>query len=358
MAQAPDLSARRAELTPQAAAFHDDGTGRRWTFADVEAEAIRLAAAFGSRGIVPGDRVGVLSLNRAEVFVALFAARKAGVVLVPLNWRAPVAELAPLAAKTGLRHLIHDSAHAATAASLGLPRLPMRDSGGFGLSETAFASVPVAEDDPWYLLFTSGTTGQPKAVIQTARMAAAVATNLAQAMGLTGSDRSVCYLPLFHTAGINLFALPLFQWGGFSHVLPRFDASRLISLMQAGEVTQFFGVPTIWQSLAAHPDLAAARLDRIRGLASGGAALTDTLIQEFAARVAIIRNGFGMTETGPTGFLIDAEAAVARIGSVGKPQMLTEARRDGDAGVFWRPASNGRGIPGWVAGNRRCRAAR
>jgi fatty-acyl-CoA synthase len=330
MAHAPDLAARRAGLTPQATAFLDHGTGRRWTFADVDAEAVRLATALAEMGLVPGDRIGVLSLNRAEVFVALFAARKAGLVLCPLNWRAPLAELAPLVAQVGLSAVIHDAAHAGLAAALGLRCLPMLDAGGYGLPDAAaLPPVAVDEDAPWYLLFTSGTTGRPKAVIQTARMAVAVAVNLAQAMAITPQDRSVCYLPLFHTAGINLFALPLFQWGGHSHILPRFDADRLLALIGAGEVTQFFGVPTIWQAFAAHPGLADARLDRVRGLASGGATLPEPLIRAFAAQGAIIRNGFGMTETGPTGFLIDAEAAVLRIGSVGKPQLLTEARLEG-----------------------------
>lgn len=329
MAQAPDFSARRAGLTPEGPAFFDHGTGRNWTFAGIDAEAMRLAAALTGMGLRPGDRVGVLALNRAEVFVALFAARKAGLILCPLNWRAPLAELAPLVAQVGLAALIHDAAHADTADALGLPCVAMLNTGGFGLADAGFAAVAVDEDAPWYLLFTSGTTGRPKAVIQTARMAQAVAVNLAQGMALTPEDRSVCYLPLFHTAGINLFTLPLFQWGGFSHVLPRFDADRVLALIAAGEVTQFFGVPTIWQAFAAHPGLAAAGLGQLRGLASGGAALPEPLIRTFAEQGAVIRNGFGMTETGPTGFLIDAGAALARIGSVGKPQMMTEARLNG-----------------------------
>lgn len=329
MAQAPDLSARRAALSPEAWAFHDHGTGRRWTYAEVDAEAMRLGAALLAMGLNPGDRVGVLALNRAETFIALFAARKAGLVLCPLNWRAPLAELVPLVAGVGLRVVIHDGMHADLAARLGLPCLAMRDDGGFGLPEATLPAVAADEDAPWYLLFTSGTTGRPKAVIQTARMAVSVAVNLATAMALVPGDRTVCYLPLFHTAGINLFALPLFQWGGHSHILPRFDADRLLGLIGAGEVTQFFGVPTIWQAFAAHPGLAAAGLDRLRGLASGGAALPDGLVRQFVAQGVVIRNGFGMTETGPTGFLADREAAMTHPASVGKPQLLTEARLEG-----------------------------
>jgi fatty-acyl-CoA synthase len=159
-------------------------------------------------------------------------------------------------------------------------------------------------------------------------MALGVAMNLAQALGLDAQDRAVNYLPLFHTAGINLLTLPLFQWGGCSRVLRRFDAEILLDLLREGAITQFFGVPTIYQALAPIlPD--DLRLDGVRGWACGGAALPEGLIRAFAARGAIIRNGFGMTETGPTGFMIDKAAAIARIGSVGKPLTMTEARLAG-----------------------------
>ncbi|MDO9524608.1 MAG: AMP-binding protein [Gemmobacter sp.] len=326
---APDPAAQRAALTPEAVAFTDHGTAMTWTYAQVDHEAQRLAAHLTSMGLTAGDRLAALSLNRAEFFVALFAARKAGLILCPLNWRAPVAELAPIVARAGCRAIIHDAAHATMADAFGLPCIPMLETGGYGLPDAVFAAIPVEEDAPWLLLFTSGTTGAPKAVIQTPRMALACATNLAQAMGLTAADSTVNYLPLFHTAGINLFALPMFLWGGHCHILPRFDPDRLLSFIAEGLVTQFFGVPTIYQAFRAHPRIEGIDFRHLRGLACGGAALPADLIRFFADRGAVIRNGFGMTETGPTGFLIDADAALTRIGSVGKPQMMTEARLAG-----------------------------
>ncbi|MFN3643236.1 MAG: AMP-binding protein [Gemmobacter sp.] len=328
---APDFAARRAALSPDAPAFVDHGTGRTWTFAMVDAEAQQLAGGLRAAGHPPGTRIGVLSLNRAEVFVALFAARKAGLILVPLNWRQPVAELGAIVAATGIAAVIHDTAHAGCVAALGLPGIAMSDGGGFAPlpARAAPPPAPMAETDPWYLLLTSGTTGTPKAVIQTPRMTLACAVNIAQALGIGAQDRGACYLPLFHTAGLNLFALPLFLWGGCSHILPRFDAATLLAMIDRGDVTQFFGVPTIYHAFRHHPDLARTDLGRVRGYACGGAALPVDLIAFFADRGAVICNGYGMTETGPTGFLIDRAAALTRIGSVGKPQMLTEARLDG-----------------------------
>jgi fatty-acyl-CoA synthase len=327
---APDFAARRAALSPDAPAFVDHGTGRTWTFADVEAEAARLAGGLRDAGHLPGARIGILSLNRAEVFAALFAVRKAGMIAAPLNWRMPVAELAPVAASVGLSAVIHDAAHAGAAAALGLPLVPMAAEGGFPqYAGAAAAPVPMADTDPWYLLFTSGTTGLPKAVIQTPRMTLACAMNIAQHLGLSAQDRGACFLPLFHTAGLNLYTLPLFLWGGCSHILPRFDAGAVLGLIGRGEITQVFGVPTTYQALRAHPGLAQTDLAAARGYACGGAALPEETLRFFADRGAVICTGYGMTETGPTGFMIGAADARARPGSVGKPQMLTEARLAG-----------------------------
>ncbi|WP_209424868.1 AMP-binding protein [Pararhodobacter sp. SW119] len=329
MTRAPDLAARRAELTPDAPAFTDAATGRTWTFAEIDAEAAALARFLRAEGHAPGDRLAILCLNRVEFFVALFACRKAGLILCPLNWRQPVAELTPILQSVGCSALLHDADHVGIAAELGLPCIPMAPEGGFNRDGPEFTPVDLDDDAPWYLLFTSGTTGLPKAVIQTPRMAMANAVNIAQFLGLSAADRSVCFLPLFHTAGINLFTLPVFLWGGHSHLLPKFASDDLFDLIAEGRITQFFGVPAIYQAFSLHPRIDAVDLTRVRGYACGGAALPVDLIRFFADRGAIICNGFGMTETGPTGFLLDRDQAIDRIGSVGKPQMMTEARLAG-----------------------------
>jgi len=318
----PDLAARRAQLSPEATAFIDHETGENWSFSRVDDSAARLGAALLQR-VPRGSRVAILCHNRPEFFVALFACQKAGLILAPLNWRQPAAELIPVLASVNCALVLHDETFAEAAAALGLPCMDLVIPDAPPLTPTR-----VDEDAPWYVLFTSGTTGAPKAVIQTPRMVVANAVNIAQAMGLTSGDRTVNFLPLFHTGGINLFTMPLFLWGGVSLVLRKFDAPVLLDLLSRGAVTQFFGVPAIYQALMLL-DLSSVDLAACKGWACGGAALPEATIRFFAEHGALICNGFGMTETGPTGFLIDRAAAISKIGSVGKPQMMTEARLDG-----------------------------
>jgi fatty-acyl-CoA synthase len=359
-----DFASKRAELSPDAIAFVEHGTGRQLTFAEFNARAERGAAALERLGVAGGERVAILCHNTITFFEVLFACGKAGAILVPLNWRQTPAELAPILADCGARVLLHDAATAALAAALArasdvrlvsfseyeglLSGLPppltpprhvedMPPAWGEGNPVAAWGEGCAREaawptDRVWYLLYTSGTTGRPKAVIQTVGMALANYVNVQQATGLGSADRSVNFLPLFHTAGINLHTLPLFIAGGISTVLPRFEVDPLLDLIAEGRATIVFGVPAIYQAINLSPRFASADLARVRHWGCGGAPLSESLIRAFLAKGIAVCNGMGMTETGPTVFLMDAAHVAHRIGSVGKPQLLSQVRLiDGNA---------------------------
>ncbi|WP_417767730.1 class I adenylate-forming enzyme family protein [Stappia sp.] len=341
MIHVTDMAAKRAELTPEKIAFRDHATGAVLSFSDVDRRANRVARGLSARGCRAGDRIAVLCHNHPDFFVLLFAAQKAGFILLPLNWRQPPAELEPVLVEAGARLLLHDAAAAGTGADLarrtGCERIGFADAGADpdglrleavleGVGEAAFGDGRVEAEAPWYLLATSGTTGTPKLVIQTAAMAWANAVNYAQATGLLATDTGVNYLPLFHTAGINLFTLPLFLAGGETIVLRRFDAPAVLELIARGAVTAFFGVPAIYQALALEPGFADADFSAVRSLGCGGAPMPASLLETYLERGVTVCNGMGMTETGPTVFLADPERAAEKIGSVGKAQILADVR--------------------------------
>jgi fatty-acyl-CoA synthase len=134
------------------------------------------------------------------------------------------------------------------------------------------------------------------------------------------------FLPLFHTAGINLHSLPALIQGGAVLILPGFDVEAVVALLEARRLDTFFAVPAVYQALIEHPRFASAPLARIRHWGCGGAPLCDSLARRFGALGVAICNGMGMTETGPTAFLASPAEALARIGSVGKPQLLVSVR--------------------------------
>jgi fatty-acyl-CoA synthase len=346
-----DITAKRAALTPQRVAFEDALSGRMLTYAELEDRAARAAAAFAALGVGRGDRIAVLCRNRIEFFETMFASAKLGAILVPLNWRAPTTELFPLLADCSAKLLLFggEDEDAATAlAQSGLAQLGFDQPGPRGYEAVIAAASPLRSDARWpgeavwSLLYTSGTTGLPKAVIQTYQMAAVNAFHVSQAFGVRAGDRTLNFLPLFHAAGIQLVTLPTLIAGGAVSVLPSFDAGRTLAL--ASKLDVFFAVPSVYQQLALHPAFERADLSRVRAWGCGGAPLPDALVERYAAKGARVCNGYGMTETGPTAFVAAPEDALAKIGSIGKPQMLLEARivdaqgRDvgeGETGEIW-----------------------
>lgn len=329
----PDMAAKRAQLTPQKMAFHDAVTGNDWSFSQINDAADAVAAGFGDRELVEGDRVAIICKNRAEFFIALFACQKTGIVLCPLNWRQPATELVQTVRLVGISLILTDIEHhdvaqkvgkAGNAAVLTIAE-DMRSwikIGGPAISD------PIPAERPWYLLFTSGTTGLPKSVIQTARMAWVNTLNIGQAIDLTSKDHAICFLPLFHTAGINLYTLPIFLHGGCSTILAKFEPETVHKLLRSGRINQFFAVPAVYQELSLLPEVGNVDWSSIK-CGCGGAPLPEPLIVSFAQRGAKVLNGMGMTETGPTVFLMDEDHVADKIGSVGKPQSLVEVRLDG-----------------------------
>ena len=326
----PDMAAKQADMSPNAIAFHDTNSGSDYTFRQINEAANAVAAGLRARRLAEGDRIAMLCQNRVEFFITLFACQKTGIILCPLNWRQPAKELVETLTPIGVDLVLTDANFATVAQAVGAElqvsvlniETDLADwiaNGGAELRE----AVPATR--PWYLLFTSGTTGLPKAVIQTARMTWANAINIGYPVDMASSDHSVCFLPLFHTAGINLYTLPIFLTGGCSTILPKFDPKTMLTLLASGRINQFFAVPAVYQALSLMPTIDDVDWPAIR-CGCGGAALPEALIHFFAEKGTYVLNGMGMTETGPTVFLMDPANAADKIGSVGKPQTLVQAR--------------------------------
>ena len=323
-----DFARRRAELSPDRLAFIAAADGRGFTYRAFDDRAARAAQLLRSLGVGRGDRIALLMLNEVAFFELLFAAARIGAISVPLNWRLAATELGTIISDCSPRVLVHDAAHTEIAEHLALPRLAL---GEYEKRIAGIVPKPASDDAwqadrVWYLLYTSGTTGRPKAVIQTFGMALANYVNLSQAIGLTAEDRTLNFLPLFHTAGINLHTLPTLIAGGSVTVFPKFDAEQIIAAIEAGSVSCFFGVPAVYQALALHRRFAALDLSRVRSWASGGAPLPEPLLRAYLDRGARVCAGYGMTETGPTLCLMDPDSVAAKIGSSGKPQILSRLR--------------------------------
>lgn len=360
----PDITAKRASLSPHAVAIEDCATGRTLTYLELDRRACRAARLLRSHGVEKGGRVAILCRNRSAFFEILFGCAKLGAILVPLNWRMPPEELDQLASDCEPVLLFHgaEDEHAA-AAMKHAPRLLSLDTDYEAWPDegsTASCPGPWPMAQIWYLLYTSGTTGRPKGVIYNFRMAVANYVNIGTAIDLRSTDTTACFLPLFHTAGINLHALPTLMAGGRVIILQAFDPEALVVLLEQERLHAVFAVPTVYHALLEHPRFAAAPLGSVRHWGCGGAPLPDALVERYRALGVRVCNGMGMTETGPTAFLASPGDAWDRVGSVGKPQLLCSVRIVGADGLECAPGETGAllfGGPGVTPGYWRNPAA-
>jgi len=336
-----DWLARRADLSPDRVAMIDTATGRRFTYAEFHTRASRLGEFLRDEwAIRRGERVAILAPNSTDYFEALYACAKVGAILVCLNWRLAVPELEAILHDSTPRALIYDPQFAAAAHAL-----PARTSveqllclgeaapDGEWAYEGALAQAsgrpivmpPRSLDEVWHILYTAGTTGRSKGVLQTFGMVLYNALNIGLGIDLTSQDVTLNLLPCFHTGGLNMYANPTFHVGGTAIIQRAFDPAESLRRLST-RATAVFGVAAVYLGMRQHPDFATTDLSGVRSWASGGSALPTSVLETYARREIVIQQGFGMTETGPTVFLIDREHALCKGGSVGKAQMHVEVR--------------------------------
>jgi len=335
-----DWLRRHAERTPEQLALVDAHTGRQFTYARFNERANRFASFLkGTLGIRRGERVSILAQNSSDYYEVLFGCGKMGAILNTLNWRLAVPELEYIINDCTPRVLLYEPIFAEVVEDL-RPRigcefyLAMGDQappgewtyeGALALGSPQDVPLPaLGYDETWAVIYTSGTTGRPKGAQVTYGNFLYNAIGMGQAIDLTSQDVNLNVLPTFHIGGLGLYAGPTFHAGGTVVVMRAFEPGELLRLIQDWRVTVLLLVPSIYLMLAQFPDFGRYDLSSVRSWASGGSALPPALVHRFAERGIVIQQGFGMTETGPTVFIISRADAVRKAGSVGKPVLHTE----------------------------------
>ena len=326
---------RRADLSAAKPALIDGP--RTVSYRALRDRVAGLAAGLRERGVRRGDRVAILSINRAEYVELLFAAARLGAIVVPLNWRLTAPELAFQVGDSEPTLLVVDPELDPLAGDLlerseaaGLRTVVRLDDGdGPDRYDALVASAPNAPEgrfeDPFLILYTSGTTGRPKGAVLTQATQFWNSVNIRTAANLVESDVTLNALPMFHAGGIGLFTLPTLHAGGTAVLQRRFDAADAVRLIITHGVTALFGVPSIYLMLLGDETFARADLRRVR-FSCGGAPCPLTIIEAFRDRGLLFQFGYGLTETAPTCTLIPVTDAFRKMGSAGKAAIHVELR--------------------------------
>jgi long-chain acyl-CoA synthetase len=319
-----DLLRSTAERHPDNVAVKLDDA--ELSYAALDGAAARVATLLRSKGVEPGDRVGLMVPNVPHFAVLFHGAQRAGAVVVPMNVLLKEREVAFYLQDSGAKILFAWSGFAEAAepgAAAAGAECVLVDPAGFtalvGAHEPGTEVADRAGDDTAVILYTSGTTGTPKGAELTH---ASLATNVevsAELFSVTDTDVIFGGLPLFHVFGLTCGLNTAIAAGATLTLLPRFDPTKALEILERDRVTIFEGVPTMYGALLNHPRREEYDVSALRICVSGGAALPVEVLRGFDAAFSCkILEGYGLSETSPVASFNHPDRE-RKPGSIGTP---------------------------------------
>ena len=325
---------------------------RRFEQADVDAQARRAASGFAALGVGEGDGVGLVMVNEVEVLVCHQALALLGASAVPMGWHSTPDEIAYIAADANLAVVVaHDVTVEAVERALGRApgaRLPVvvvetPDETAAALRLPRRSASPAAvrwsdwqrEQPQWdgapreprpAVIYTSGTTGKPKGVLRQAHADAAArelhATSTGAIWGARDGGRTLLVAPLYHSAPLayTRAAIRAARTSGQLHLLPRFDAERVLATIAAQRITSVWMVPTMFIRLLALPEAVRSAHDLsslTNVLHSGAPCPVDVKLRLIDWLGPVVNEFYGSTETGPITYAT-SEDYLAHPGTAGR----------------------------------------
>ncbi len=340
---AADLLSKRADLTPERIAIVELETGERYTYAALNERANRLANFMRNElGVQPGDRVSILAKNSIVYIDLFYGLPKIGAIFAPFNWRLTARELAYMVNDLEPKVLIVEPEFVSVVEEMkseinvehivGLrgAEMPGAKSYELGLKQAEIHEPirpPLDLESPYCILYTSGTTGNPKGAILPHRQILFNAINTVASWGITEKDISPVYTPLFHAGGLFAFLTPILYVGGRIILAREFDPVASMKWILDEKCTVILGVPTLFQMWMDADTFDEADFSNVHFFISGGAPCPPALMNEWREKKGIIfRQGYGLTEVGANCFSMTDEDSVPKTGSVGKPIFHSQMR--------------------------------
>lgn len=347
------LIERNAAFAPDKPAIHFEGA--TLTYAAFAARIAQTAQALQTEfGVGKGDRVAILSLNRPDYLVLLYACARLGAMLVPLNWRLAVAEQSFILSNADVKVLALEQAFAAilpamhkdlpAAAIVGLDFVPPGGVFFDALLAQARSDGRKAHADlscPLLIVYTSGTTGRPKGAVlrQEALQWNGVMSQHMHA--LTSDDHVLTVLPFFHVGGLNIQTTPALHHGATVTIHARFTPETALAAFERDRPTLTVLVPAIIQAVSDHPSWATTDLSSLRAISTGSTIVPPHLIERFVVRGVPVLQVYGSTETCPIAVYTRLGGDLSREGSTGLPGLCCEAAVVDDAGNKLPPGTPG-----------------
>ncbi len=297
-------------------ALHDPATGRRWTYAELWADAGRLAAALSANNVQPGDAIVFSLFNTPEFVLTWLAAQRLGAIPAPINFRLSAGEIAYVLDDSRPTAFAYDQTLAKTAAdaitlaehqprllvAVGQDTAPATSFGELLDSAPADADPHPPADATVYdestRLYTSGTTGMPKGVSLSSLVDVLSAHDVIMHFPLSPEDRTLNMTPWFHRGGLYSGGPnPVLYVGAESVALKAFDPATVLDWVQEHRLTFLIGAPTNLAMLTAEQSTSPRDLTSLRGIVTMGAPLDrEACLRYQETLTPRIFNGYGTTE--------------------------------------------------------------
>ncbi len=321
--------------------------GNRISYLDFYRKINRACCWLQSLGIEKGDRVAAMLGNCPEFLELFLACSKLGAIFVPVNFRLAAPELDYTLTHSRPRLFVFGNEYAETVLSLKLNRnrplmllaaIPQCDFSAEVLGyQTGSAAcegqnpfltesmAPANPEEPHVIMYTSGTTGQPKGAVLSHRKTFFNCLNADIFFKLHADDVMLIVLPLFHSGGLFIQASPVIYKGATMVIHSKFDPHGAYEDIRKFRVTKFLGVPTIYKSLVKAEQRERAVFSSLKVCAIGGEKLTVELMAQFKEAGFSLRQIMGQTETSIL-LWASEEDAVRKPGSLGKPVFHAEVK--------------------------------
>ncbi|UOY01378.1 long-chain-fatty-acid--CoA ligase [Blastococcus sp. PRF04-17] len=317
------------------------------TYGQFRDAALKVAGSLRARGVTPGDRVGMVVPNVLSFPVVFYGALLAGAAVVPMNPLLKAREVEYYLRDSGARLVVAlEPAEPVTeaAATVGVDAVTVGPALPEALmdAEPLDAAVERAGDDLAVILYTSGTTGQPKgAELTHANLSGNCRTTAETLAENTADDVIMGCLPLFHVFGLTCGLNTAVLRGSTLTLIPRFDGAKALSVIDRDKVTIFEGVPTMFAGVLHSPVAGTQDVSSLRLCVSGGSAMPVEVMRAFEEKFGcVILEGYGLSETSPVASFNHPHAE-RKPGSIGTPIAGVEMRLVDDDGKDVTPGEVG-----------------
>jgi fatty-acyl-CoA synthase len=315
---------------------------RTWTYGALDRAANRVAHRLLDAGLEPGRRLAAYGRNSDAYLLTWLGCVRAGIIHVPVNFALRPDELGYIVRQSGASAVVCDPALAPNvAASRDASAIAVQGrfhgGGDAALDVLSVALDESADDGPVDLsndegiaqiLYTSGTTADPKGAVMTHAAFIAHYESCIVSMDLSAADRTLDALPLYHSAQMHCFIMPHLLIGATSVLIDAPDPALCLRLIEEHRVSSFFAPPTVWISLLRHDDFDRRDLTCLERIYYGASIMPVPVLEELRRRLPSAKpyNAYGQSEIGPLATVLRPEEHDARPASAGRPVLNVETR--------------------------------